>query len=86
MSCPVTHECTSCKGYGYLSACGFCEGTAKDENGEPCTCTSMFHDALGGYLSMMTGGGGNEEVSKQLKGLRMKDHPGYLFYAPGNSQ
>jgi hypothetical protein len=35
---------------------------------------------------LMTGGGGNEEVSKQLKGLRMKDHPGYLFYAPGNSQ
>jgi hypothetical protein len=31
----------------------------------------MFHDALDGYLSMMTGGGGNEEVSKQLKGLRI---------------
>lgn len=87
VSCPSTRECPSCNGngYGYLSACGICKGTAKDENGDPCSCTSMIHDALGGYLSMMTGGGGNEEVSKYLKGLSMKDHPGYLFYPPNSN-
>jgi hypothetical protein len=45
----------------------------------------MIHNAVGGYLSMMTGGGGNEEVAKHLKGLSMKDFPGYLFYAPNSN-
>lgn len=84
-SCPLTRECSSCNGYGYLSACGICKGTAKNENGDPCSFTSTIHDALGGYLSMMTGGGGNEEVFKYLIGPSMKDYPGYLFYAPNSN-
>jgi hypothetical protein len=77
-------ECPSCKGYGYgyLSACTICQGTAKNENGEPCSCTSMFHDVIGGLFGMMALNNGNDDISRNLKGISMKDHPGYLFYAP----
>jgi RecJ-like exonuclease len=84
VSCPTMRECPSCKGYGYgyLSACTICQGTAKNENGEPCSCTSMFHDVIGGLFGMMALNNGNDDISRNLKGISMKDHPGYLFYAP----
>lgn len=81
VDCPTARGCPSCDGYGfgYLSACSICNGTAIDEAGEPCSCTSIMHDAFGGYLSMMSAGSMNKEVSKYLKGLRMKDHPDISF-------
>lgn len=87
VNCPTTRECKSCNGYGYgyLSACSICKGTAKNENGEPCSCTNMFHDMIGGMFSMILGNGGDDEISKNLKGLTMKDHPGFLFFAPNNN-
>jgi len=85
VSCPTMRECPSCKGYGYgyLSACTICQGAAKNENGEPCSCTIKFvHDYIGGLFGMMALINGNDDISRNLKGIPMKDHPGYLFYAP----
>jgi hypothetical protein len=71
VSCPTMRECPSCKGYGYLSTCSICQGTAKNENGEPCSCTSMFHDVIGGLFGMMALNNGNDDISRNLKGISM---------------
>jgi hypothetical protein len=42
----------------------------------------MFHDVIGGLFGMMALNNGNDDFSRNLKGISMKDHPGNLFYAP----
>lgn len=84
VDCLPKVECNACEGsgFGYLEPCPLCKGTAKNNDGEPCTCTSIIHDAFGNFARMLYGELGDEKADKYLKGLSMPDHPGYLFFPP----